>query len=455
MRRSGALVNRVVEPFFAAIICVSVIYAFWHLFTYGYLPQPFFYEPFDLWADWFNTAYWAYDHGTYDKWATLYPPLSFVFLDLFTLDHCYVLSGGDFSAGLPARSCDWLGLSTIFVLYFLCAIVTARIYYKTDRRTALCRSVAIGLGWPLLDALERGNLMLASYLCFVLAFGPLVRSARLRWLFIGLAVNLKVYLISSIFPMLLKRRWLWVEGALLAVILVYLVSFAILGRGTPLEIYDNVRDWGSNETSQVLDLWMSTTYLPLLSLIKTGNFPMMLLAGSRVTDTLETAIPGTLHLVQLIIVVAACAAWLRPASIPTTRLVALGVMMALITADSGGYTPAYYIFLVFLERWDRGFGIKWAIVVSYILSIPADIPLDQALPVVRDTYLWGMTQVVTYYVMLGPFIRPLLILSIPVALSLSTIREVWSQVREEGIMDRWRFRGREPVRNQAAAMGQF
>lgn len=429
--------NRRIEPLFAVLICGSVAYALWHIYTFGYLPQPFFYDPFDLWADWFNTAYWAYDKGTYDKWSSLYPPLSFVFLNLFTLKRCYVLSGGDFSAGLPARTCDWLGLSTIFVLYFLCVILTARIFWKTDRRTAIWRSIAVGIGWPLLDALERGNLMLASYLCFILAFGPLVRSARLRWVFIGLGVNLKVYLISAIFPMLLRRRWLWVEGALIASVAVYLISFAIFGRGTPAEIYVNIRDWGSNETQQVLDLWMSTTYLPLLSLLKTGNFPMMLLAGSKATETLEFLIPLTLHLTQGLILVAAFAVWLRPTSIPPTRLVALGVLMALITADSGGYTPAYYIFLIFLERWERGFGIKWAIVVSYILSVPADIPLDQTLPIVRDTYIWGTTQIVTYYVMLGPFIRPLLILSLPVALSLTTIAEVWTQFRKEGF-PHWR-----------------
>jgi hypothetical protein len=437
--RPKAQLNRILEPLFAVIICVSVVYALWHLFTYAYLPQPFFYDPFDLWADWFNTAYWAYDHGTYDKWATLYPPLSFVFLRIFTLDRCYELSGGDFSAGLPARDCDWLAISTIFVLYFLCVVVTARIYWKTDRRTAVCRSIAVGLGWPLLDALERGNLMLASFLCFALAYGPLIKSARLRWLFAGLAVNFKVYLISSIFPMLLKRRWLWFEGALLAVLFVYLASFAMLGRGTPIEIYENIRDWSSNETAQVLDLTISTTYLPLLSLIKTGNFPMILLMGSRVTEALEVVIPASLHVVQLAIFVAAAAAWLRPGAIPTIRLVNLAVMMALISADSGGYTPAYYIFLVFLERWESGFGVKWAVIVSYVLSVSADIPLDQTPPVVRDTYLWGASQIVTYYVMVGPFIRPLLILSIPFALSLTTIRQVWTEVGREGLLDRWRF----------------
>jgi hypothetical protein len=120
-------------------------------------------------------------------------------------------------------------------------------------------------------------------------------------------------------------------------------------------------------------------------------------------------------------------------------------MFALITSEAGGYTQVYFMYFVFFEKFE-GFGRRWAIIACYLLCPSTDIPLDTVfLPVVRDTYLWGQTVIVTFYVMLGPFIRPLIILTVPLALSLVTIRQVWSQIREEGLVDRWRFRGAAPV----------
>lgn len=440
--------NRWLESLLALVIAGGVAYALWHLFTYAYLPQPFFYEPFDLWADWFNTAYWAYDPGTYDNWHTLYPPISFVFLKLFTRDHCYPVIAAssteffgilDPSPGLPARSCDWLGLSTMFAIYFLNCILVARIYWKRDQATAVWRSLGLMLGWPMLNALERGNLFLITFTCMILAYGPLLKSARLRWIAAGMAVNFKVYLIASIFPLLLKRRWRWVEGALLATILVYLVTFAILGRGTPMEIYANISNWASGKPIQFLDLWMATTYKPMEDLLQSDQaFPVILLIGSRNVELLTVLLPLTRYAVAAMIFLASVMVWLRSEVVPIYRVINFGVMLAIITTETGGYTEGFFIFFVFLERW-RGFGVKWAIIACYILSIPADIPLDQTLPVVRDTYLWGTTAIVTYYVMLGPFIRPLIILTIPFALSLTTIRAVWIDMRKHGWFERRRL----------------
>jgi len=52
---------------------------------------------------------------------------------------------------------------------------------------------------------------------------------------------------------------------------------------------------------------------------------------------------------------------------------------------------------------------------------------------------------VTFYVMLGPFFRPLIVLSVPFALSLVTLREVWKDIREQGWRLRWRFRNDAPL----------
>jgi hypothetical protein len=429
--------NRV-EPVLGLFILASLIYPLWHLFTYAYLPQPFFYSPDDLWADWFNTAYFAYDPGTYDAWRTIYPPLSFVFLRMFTLGYCYTPTNGtDASPGLPARTCDWWGLFSLHAFFLIAIALAAYSFYKWDRKTAPWRTIAVGLGFPFLDGLERGNLVIVSFICLMLAFGPILKSARMRALAIGLAINFKVYLIASLMPLLLRRRWRFVEWGVLSTVLVFLVSFALLGRGTPGEIYRNIlefNEWQS-QASDLLGLWFSTTFTPHLGLLNSPLISVPDLIGSRNTDLLLFVIPLLVHSTQAAILLAAVATWLKPGVVPFHRVVNLGLMFALITSEAGGYTQVFFMYFVFFEKFE-GWGRRWAIIACYLLAPSTDIPVDTVFtPVVRDTFLWGKTVIVTYYVMLGPFFRPLIVLSVPFALSLVTIRAVWREIQFNG----WRF----------------
>ncbi|RYZ83351.1 MAG: hypothetical protein EOP06_20150, partial [Proteobacteria bacterium] len=200
-----------VETLAATAIAVGLVYCTWHFFYYYYLPQPFFYEPADIFADWFNTAYWARDPGTYDVWKTLYPPISFVFLRIFGIDSCYPklrpYLTQDLSPGLAARECDWIGLAALAIIFFVNLFLIYRVFRRWDRKTAVQRTICLGLGLPMLDGLERGNLVLVSFMLLLLAFAPLVRSAWVRWLCAGAMVNFKVYLIAPILALLLKRRW--------------------------------------------------------------------------------------------------------------------------------------------------------------------------------------------------------------------------------------------------------
>ena len=437
-----------IEASFSAVIIGAVIYSIWRLVVDGYLPQPFFYEPNDTFADWFNTAYWARDHGTYDVWGSLYPPLSFVFLRLLGLDRCYPKARiVESSPGLAPRECDWLGITSIFVLYFIDVLLIYlffRRHHRDDKTRAILRTICVGLGWPLLDGLERGNLVLVSFACFLLAVGPLLKSARFRYLFAGLAINFKVYLIAALMAPVVKRKWIMAEGVLLSTVIVYAVSFAMLGRGTPAEVLDNILNWSSMATLNPLDLWFSTTYNALYSLLTTDVFPVTLLIGSGWVELLIVAIPLVQHFTQIVIVVAIAATALRPEAVTNHRVINLGLMLALITSESGGYTPAYFSLLVMLEPW-KGFGRKWAIVGCYVMALPVDIFIDPITQVVRDTYLYHATTIMTFWLTLSPFVRPLVIETVAIALACVTIREVWVDVRHQQWEERWRFRHDHPL----------
>lgn len=420
--------NRWLEPLFALIITAALIWALVYLYRWGYLPQPFFYVPEDSYMDWFNTAYWAHHIGAYDSWGTIYPPLSFVALRFLTDPTCYI------TEGYATRECDLYGMLTLHLIYLLNCVLVFKTFLKIDRRTAIPRSIAMCIGMPMLFALERGNILLLCFTAILLAYGPLVRSARLRWLAAAFAINFKVYLIGTLFAQLLKRRWRWFEGALITTILVYLVTFAIVGAGTPAQIYRNISDFaGLWEAATPLDLWYAVTYRPVISLLN-GPFPTASVIGSHWVDVLLVVLPLLIYAVQATILVAALAAWWRPHVVPTYRLVFLSMAMALVTSEAGGYTQILLFVFVFMERW-RGLGRKLAIFFTYILCIPADFPIGDVPSTARAGYMGLRNVIAEHSVGVGPFIRPGLVLTVVVALALVTIRDVLADARLHG----WRL----------------
>lgn len=414
--------------------------AMWWLYLYGYLPQPFFYEPSDTYMDWFNTAYWARDNGAYDSWRTIYPPLSFVVLRFLGKGSCY--AGAE---GLVVRDCDWVGLAVIHGIFLLNIVLVARTFLKIDRRTALPRAIALSAGLPMLYAVERGNILLLCFTAMLLGFGPLLRSARLRWLFVGIAVNFKIYLVATIATQLLRRRWLWCEGALISTLLIYLLSFGLLGAGTPKEIITNITDYSSGFiASQVLDIWYSVTYQPLISLLQGESFPVTNAIGSQAAETGLAILPSLIRVGQLAILAGAFATWLRPEVVPVHRIAFFGTALALISSEAGGYTQMMVILFVFMEAW-RGIARPIAILLCYILCLPGDIIVSSVPSIIRDSYLAGRSVEVEFGVGLGMFLRPGMLILVGISLSAATIRDVWADIREQGWKDRWRYRRDWPL----------
>lgn len=433
-------INTWLEPLFMAAVLIAIVRAYFYFKEFAHFPQPFFYEPFDVWMDWFNTSYWAYNKGAYDAWGTIYPPLSFVFLRVFSLASCY-----KDGSGYTARECDWVGLVTLHGLFLINVVLLYLTYRKQHRPTAPWRAITLGLGLPSLYGLERGNLVVVCFTCIILGFGPLLRSVRLRWIFAGLAINFKVYIVAGLFANLLRRRWLWFEGGVIASVVIYMVTYAALGEGTPRQLYDNIADVsGIYQAITFLDLWYAATYKPLISLLHGQYIMVSRLIGSRWADFLLVLLPALNYLVMGAIAAAALAAWLRPETVPMHRLVFLALAMTMIAAEPGGYTEGFIIFFVFLERW-RGIARPVAIVSSYVLLLPFDIILDGVPPTIQESYLAGHATFFAYYITIGPFIRPMLILAIALSLACVTLRDVWEDIRLQGWQGRWRFRRDAPL----------
>ena len=436
--------GRLIEGLLALYILWAIARVAVFVHANGYLPQPFFYQPADTFADWFNPAHWARNRGTYDTWGSLYPPISFVLLRLLGVDSCYDSSGIDPSAGLAARSCDWVGVTSIFGFWILDVVMVFLCFRRIDRSRSVARTIAVGLGFPMLNALERGNLVLVSFACMVLAFGPLLRSSRLKALAAGCAVNFKVYLLAAIVPLVIKRRWSWVELALVLVVVVYIATFALLGRGSLYDLANNIAAFSDLKPATPLDIWMTGSYNPAIALLKNDDFPAVLFLGSQWRDGLLLGLPLLVHGAQLTIIAALAIAALRPEAVPSYRLVNLGVLLAEISSEAGAYSIVYHAFFVMMEPW-RGLGRKFAIVVCYLIALPIEIPIQDVAPVTRFSYIADADIIVQYYVGLTPFLRPLTTILIAVALALVTMREVWLDVRLQGWAERWRMRYDAPL----------
>lgn len=422
------------------LIASALIYSFGFMLTFGYFPQPFFYDIGDAWMDWFNPAYWSHQPGTYDVYKTIYPPLTYVILRYITDGSCYANNQGGWS-----RDCDILGITSLHLTYGLCIVITALTLYKVDRKTALPRSLAITLGLPMLWGLDRGNVILLAYIFVVLAYGPLLSSAKLRWVFAGLSVNLKVYLIGAILAQLLHRRWRWAEGALIATAIIYLVTIAIFGEGLPWTIYDNITAYADGLIiNNPLDLWMASSLFPLLNLANSEVFPAALYVGSSTVERIEFYIPIVIRVSQLLIILAALSCFIRPEVVPRHRMLALSIGLAIMSTEVSAYTQTLVFIFVFMEQ-AKGFLRRYAIVMCYLVSIPIDLNIGDLPPIVKESFWLQRPVIVELMVQAGPFVRPFLTMSIPVSLACLTILQVWADIRDDGWATRWRFRGDMPL----------
>lgn len=408
----------------------------------GFFPQPFFYDSDDTFRDWFSTAIWAHETGAYDSWLSVYPPLSFALLKFLGLPRCY-----EFAPLSTIRDCDWVGLAVIHFFYVLNAVLASIIFMRIDRKTALPRAFALTAGMPMLFGLERGNIILLCITCVMLGWGPLVRSARLRWLFIGLTVNFKVYLIAGVLVQLVRRRWLWVEGATLATVFVYLVSFVVFGEGTPVEIVNNLINFAqgfySNDAS-VLSIWYNSSFTSHYDVLTKSSAPVVLLLGDALVDRLALAILVVMRAGQLVTLLALMAAWLRPEVVTKHRLMILGLGFVMITQENPPYALPIMFFFIFMERW-RGWFVPLAIALTYLISLPGDISLGNGFWVDEFSYIGNRFVRIERTLGLGMFLRPLGLIMIMALFSIDTILAVVRDVREDGWASRWRFRKDAPL----------
>jgi hypothetical protein len=422
--RKVLISSRSIEIGFLLMILLGVTYSAFILYSEGYLPPPFVFDPTDTMMDWFNTAYWADNGRIYDVWDSIYPPVSFVFLRIFSIHACYV------NDPFIGRNCDWLGRSTLLFFFVLNAFLTFKVFSVVDRRTALVRAAAMAVGLPMLYTLERGNLIIPCYTFFVLGQGRILRSARLKWAALALSINFKPYLLAALIPYLLRRRWRWFEGAGVACLLVYILSYAALGAGAPWEMLSSMVDYVNHGGNSLFGaVYYGGSYASILNYLRRG-IPLMRFIGSQPIETMETVLPILMRIGQVGAAAAFAIGAVRPNTVPIHRMAAMGIALVLASTEFGGYAEVFLLFLVFQEPW-RGPWRIVALVSAYLLCIPADYALVPLAHQIEGSYLTGRAVDYDLTLTLGAFVRPALVLIILYALTIATVIDLLRRPRVE------------------------
>ncbi len=427
----------ILEAILTVLILIGLYWIVGFVFEFGYLPQPMHYVPDDTFMDWIHTTRWAWQRTAYSVWESVYPPISFVFLRMFSLKQCYYTLD-DFAS----RDCDWLGLTTLFVFYALNVVLMFVAFWKAQRATAIFRTIAMGLGLPMLFALERANLIIPCFTFFMLAYGNIVESRVVRYLAVAITINFKPYLLLLSLPFVFKRQWRAIELCALLTIGVYLLTLTLNGTGTLGEIATNSRNLIRVPEMQFLtEALYSTSYASLLTL-PNSRIPVERFIPSKIIEGLSFAIPIAISLTLAISIFAMLTAWLQPRAVSSTRLGAMFTLTLFVGFVGGQYNYLFMfpLFLVLLGERATRVGPTVAIVMAYLMSIPADYLAAPIVYVRSVSWLTGEPVIYKMGITIGQSLRPGMAMIIVWALSLDTISQVirahWRHAPSFGLLDR-------------------
>ena len=243
-----------------------------------------------------------------------------------------------------------------------------------------------------------------------------------------MSVNFKPYLVITVIGRLIRGKWRWAEGCAVATVLVYVASYILMGKGSPLELISDVSYFShftGNPDVIALDfVEYATTYVDLLLAVK-SQLPLMHFIGSLPLEVLEKTLPIVMKLGSLGALLALAGAVWRPLAISAHRLAALILCVLLtLSPSAGGYAEVFLIFLVLFERWNS-VGAAIALVSAYLLAVPWDVQIVKIIYRVTFSYLSGRVVGSDYGVTLGALVRPGFLLLLQYGLVLASLTDIF------------------------------
>ena len=423
MSHSERRVNKgqlILEAVLLGLILAGVAHVIWFFINRHYLPQPFVWDPQDTFMDFFNVAYWAHREDMYTVWRAVYPPLSFVLAGAVSSPSCYDYRGAYVMSWYVGRDCDLLGLAFVTLSYLGTLLVSYRALRTVRPDVAVLRTLALALGLPGLFVFERGNLLILCQLCLAVVVVPELGQRWSKGLLAGVMINLKPYMVLPTLSWAMRGDWRQLEIAGVATIGIYLVSWAMIGSGSPVELIENVANWVDfTGTDIISQMYYTTSFNNMFGVIDRW-FPILQYINSNVYEAFRSSVEVTILAAQASAIAAIALGVLSPRGFPQARFALLLLLVSLVGQSPGGYTEFLVVFLVFLEPWDRWPG-RLAIVLAYLISIPYEYLISELPPVFTGSWLSGQAVIATFGIGVSQFLRPLALLVILLTLSWDTI----------------------------------
>ncbi len=234
-----------------------MIYAFWSIKYYGKLPQPFHNLPNDVFMDFFNTNWWSSHPGKYEIWKSPYPPLTFLVAFFFVPTDC--LSSEN---SIILRDCSISSIFTFTTFFVISSFLTVKLIFNKLRITCIYKKIILFLvvitSLPFLYTLERGNYIILAYLFFCLYL--LFQKKLISFVFFGIAVNFKPYLIILSLPLLFKQEFKGFFKCLFFSGLIFFSTFLFLGDGDIYSFFSSLLNFSSESYAPMQALNYQTTF---------------------------------------------------------------------------------------------------------------------------------------------------------------------------------------------------
>jgi hypothetical protein len=391
-----------------AALAAAVAYYLFFLISHGYLPTPFIYDKFDTFMDLFNTMDWGSRDDRYTVWKSVYPPLSFLFVNAL---HWLLIGAHGIEMNSILLREEGMGVILFFVAsyLFIPAFVVTREYWKAFSIPEKILIYFIGItSTPMLFALERGNLVI-----FALLFLPLLftRSAYSRLAALAMLVNLKPYFILLFLVYVIKRQWNNLAVALGMAGGLYLLTSVILDSDL-LALPGNLIGFSQNALFSYREVLAMPSSVSALSYVLESYMPQQGGFSRLAWLPVDPALIGA----SLDVMKWAVQAWTIVVLARVGKALSTDVLLAMLLVmitnmgmSVGGYTLIFYFALLPVFS---GMRLRWGyLAIIALMSLPLDL-----LTLARDTkppqrgpfYFSGVRWNVEWTLGAGSVVRPLL-----------------------------------------------
>lgn len=246
-----------------------IVYASYMVNVNGYLPSPFFYDRFDPFMDFFNIAYQAISGDAYSSYKVFYSPLILTFLSKIIGNAC-----ANSIDSVELRRCGLdIYLISVLIEFLLIGILLKVII--GSRKNANWWLVLFMLSFPMMFAIERGNLILLSLLAT--SFLILLKNEVYRGAVFSLISITKYYMLILVIPYMIARKFRLFGVFIFTFLILHLIFGELYGDGNWVKIPLHIKSFATNANGTIDSLWANTSIFPMLTKLGSVTFDLPVL----------------------------------------------------------------------------------------------------------------------------------------------------------------------------------